>query len=256
MKNFHFLLSIFVPLHVIAVALLWNLDFQLINFLYLFLGYVLIGGLGVEVGLHRWASHRSVELKKSVKPLVILLSFLGCQGHPIWWAAVHRGHHHRFADTEKDMHSPKFGGRWHAFMGWIINHDPQAVNYKVAADLLRDKWLVKTKRVYEVTILYIWLLVGLFDPNLLLWGLLIPAIIAFHGEGLINSLCHSKIGYRNFDTADQSKNITWLGYLMWGNGWHNNHHYKSSSYDFGKSVSGKAREFDPCTIFLPLIKKS
>lgn len=256
MKNFYYLLSILVPLHAIALGLLWYNDFYWVNLLYFLFGYILIGGLGVEVGLHRWASHRSVELKPAIKPIIVLLSFLGCQGHPLWWAAVHRGAHHRYADTDKDPHSPKYQGMWNSFLGWVFDHDPQSVNYKVVVDLLRDPWLIKTKRLYEATILYIWLLIGMIDVNLLLWGFLLPAIVAFHGEGLINSLCHSDRGYRNFNTTDQSKNIPWLGFFMWGNGWHNNHHHKPSSFDFGKSVSGKKWEFDPCTLFLPLIKKS
>lgn len=256
MKNLYYLLGIFLPLHFFAIGLLWHTDFHLINLVYFLIGYILIGGLGVEVGLHRWASHRSVALNQALKPLVIFLSFLGCQGHPIWWAAVHRNQHHRYADTEKDAHSPRHRGFWYSFLGWIIDHDPDKVNYRAVPDLLRDPWLTKTKRLYEVTILYIWGVTFVIDPNFLLWGLLIPTIVIFHGEGLINSLCHSEKGYRNYDTADQSKNISWLGYLMWGNGWHNNHHHKPASYDFGKSISGKKYEFDPCILFLPLIKKS
>jgi len=254
MKNFYYILGIFLPLHILAIGLLWYNDFYWINFLYFLIGYILIGGIGVEIGLHRWASHRSIKLNKIAKPIVLLFSFLGCQGHPIWWAAVHRGLHHRFADTEKDIHSPIHQGNWHASLGWIIDHDPQSVNYRTVPDLLKDKWLIKTKRLYEVTIFYVWLCVGYFDPNLLLWGLLIPAIVVFHGEGLINSLCHGSGGYRNFDSPDQSKNIPWLGYLMWGNGWHNNHHHAPSSFDFGRSISGKYREFDPCVLLLPLLK--
>jgi fatty-acid desaturase len=46
-----------------------------------------------------------------------------------------------------------------------------------------------------------------------------------------------------------------LGLMFWGNGWHNNHHQMPSSFDFGKSVSGKKWEFDACTLLAHPVKK-
>jgi stearoyl-CoA desaturase (delta-9 desaturase) len=51
-----------------------------------------------------------------------------------------------------------------------------------------------------------------------------------------------------------SQNNFVLGYLGWGQGWHNNHHHDPKSYDFGTNISGKWWEFDPCRIFLPFLK--
>jgi fatty-acid desaturase len=254
MKNIRFLFATLIPLHIIFFLLIFSLDFSAIDLVYLLFGYVLIGGLGVEVGLHRWAAHKSVEVKNWIKPFLIFFSIVSCQGHPVWWAAVHRGTHHRFSDTVNDEHSP-FKGTCHAFLGWIIRHDPKTVNYKFSADLLKDKLMFKTINYYEAIILVSWLVAGYISLNFLLFFFIIPTIISFHGVGLINAACHSKFGRRNFETSDNSKNIPVLGYFLWGNGWHNNHHHKASSYDFGKSISGKKWEFDPCTILLPIIKK-
>jgi fatty-acid desaturase len=73
-------------------------------------------------------------------------------------------------------------------------------------------------------------------------------------ESNINVFCHTPgYGYRNFDTKDASQNVPLLGWITWGQGWHNNHHAKASSYDFGTAVSGKKSEWDFSLIFLPLI---
>jgi stearoyl-CoA desaturase (delta-9 desaturase) len=90
--------------------------------------------------------------------------------------------------------------------------------------------------------------------DFLLWGIFLPTVIALHLEGLINTVCHSNVGYRNFETNDLSRNVPLLGYLVWGNGWHNNHHFNPGQFDFGKAVSGK-NEFDPCILFLPFIRQ-
>lgn len=254
MKNFKFLSTIFLPLHILGLLLLAFLDFNWANILYFLIGHILIGGLGVGVGLHRWASHRSIVIKTWLEPVVIFFSILACQGHPIWWAALHRGYHHRHSDTEKDIHSPS-KGKWHAFLGWIIDHDPNTVRYKFAKDLIVKRSMTFTSKYYEVIVWTTWIIVGLIDLNLLLWIIVLPTIVSFHAEGLVNTFCHGTSGYRNFDTRDLSRNNPLIAFLSWGNGWHNNHHYKPSSFDFGKSVSDKFWEIDPCIIFYPLIKK-
>jgi stearoyl-CoA desaturase (delta-9 desaturase) len=77
-------------------------------------------------------------------------------------------------------------------------------------------------------------------------------------DNLVNVFGHSKggIGYRNYETKDNSYNNLFLGYFAWGQGWHNNHHYDPKSFDFGKGVSGKWWEWDPCKIFTPLLRNA
>jgi sn-1 stearoyl-lipid 9-desaturase len=254
MKNKKYVLMILIPMHLGVLSMFWLTGISLINFLFLFIGWTLIAGLGVNVGLHRWASHRAVKLNKYAKPIIVYLSVMACQGQIIWWAAVHRGVHHKYTDTIKDHHSPQFYGIWHSFIGWILTHDPNKVNYKYSSDLLRDSLIKKTTDHYEKIIWCTWILTGLINIDLLLWMFLLPAFLGLHSEGLINALCHGDRGYRNFDLPNKSTNLPLLGYLTWGNGWHNNHHAHPSSYDFGKGISGKLTEFDPCVIFLPLIK--
>jgi fatty-acid desaturase len=253
--NRRYLFSILIPLHIATIALPFFVSTQWTDIIYFLIGYVLIHGLGINVGLHRWASHRAIELKESIKPFVVYLSILGCQGQPMWWAAVHRGYHHRKSDTLEDHHSPVHLGKWHAFIGWILKHDPSTVNFKYSANLAREPWISKTHKYYEIIIWTTWIVAGLISLDALLWMIIIPTFIALHSEGLVNAFCHGNNGYINYETDDQSRNVPLLGYFGWGNGWHNNHHHNQSSYDFGQGVSSKWWEFDPCIIFLPFIKK-
>lgn len=253
MKNYKYILSTLLPLHIIFFILIPYIDLSALTLFYFLLGYIFIGGLGVEIGLHRWASHRAVEVNKVAKPIIIYASLLSCQGHPIWWAAVHRGLHHKHSDTVKDSHSP-VSGKWHAFIGWILTHNTKSINYKFSVDLLRDKLMTFTSKYYEIIIILTWIILGSISLNFLFWFAIVPTLIAFYSVNTINLLCHLNLGYRNYSTNDNSKNIALLGYFCWGNGWHNNHHHQASSYDFGKGVSNNWWEFDPCTLLLPFIK--
>ena len=39
----------------------------------------------------------------------------------------------------------------------------------------------------------------------------------------MNSASHTW-GYRNYQTADNSRNLWWVALISFGEGWHNNHH--------------------------------
>jgi stearoyl-CoA desaturase (delta-9 desaturase) len=127
-------------------------------------------------------------------------------------------------------------------------------NPKYAIDLIKDPMHIWFAKHYNWIILVTYIVVGIISWQLLLFGFLVPAALSLYMESNINLFCHTPgYGYRNFDTKDTSQNIPVLGWITWGQGWHNNHHAKASSYDFGTSISGKLSEWDFSLIFLPLI---
>jgi stearoyl-CoA desaturase (delta-9 desaturase) len=63
--------------------------------------------------------------------------------------------------------------------------------------------------------------------------------IPFWAAGVINGIGHWW-GYRNFETPDASRNISWFGFLIGGEELHNNHHAFASSAKF----SNRWWEFD------------
>lgn len=215
--------------------------------------WVLVCGLGIAVGYHRVFSHKTHNLPSWKENIILFFATFAGQGASILWVAVHRGYHHAHTDTSKDIHSPIAHGKLTAFAGWFykITENNNPVNLKYSVDLLRKKNHLFFHK-YNLYILWgIPLLVSLFDWKLALTGFCLVTMIGSVQDNLINVLGHLKgwIGYRNFDTKDNSYNNLILGYLAWGQGWHNNHHYDPKSFDFGKSISGKWWEWDPTKIF-------
>lgn len=180
--------------------------------------------IGAEVGNHRLFSHRAFKTTRAAEIVLAVLGTLAAQGSIIFWVAVHRGSHHPHADTEKDLHSPVAHGTWHAYLGWLIDYD-RNMSFRSAANLLRDPvvmWL--HKHFYRFLMGFMLLLLLLGGP-ILLGGYLLGNVICTQQNFLVNILCHHpQLGYRNFDTKCQSRNVRWLSILSWGLSLHNNHH--------------------------------
>src|SRR5215216_3911201 len=66
--------------------------------------YVIIAP-GTTVGLHRYFTHKSFKAKKSVRVALGVLGEMAIEGPIIKWVPEHRMHH-RFSDTDLDLHSP------------------------------------------------------------------------------------------------------------------------------------------------------
>jgi fatty-acid desaturase len=65
-------------------------------------------------------------------------------------------------------------------------------------------------------------------------------VLTLHTSWAVNSFGH-RFGYRNFETADDSRNNVVLSVLTGGEGYHNNHHRFPSSARIGL----RAFELDP-----------
>jgi stearoyl-CoA desaturase (delta-9 desaturase) len=226
----------------VVLPILWNN--QVIDWLdvWLFLGFYLIGGVGISIGYHRLLSHRSFETRPAVRALFAFFGALAIQGPPIAWVADHRLHH-SVADTEGDPHSPHLqdGAGWvaalrgffHAHVGWLLHpvHRPNPVRY--APDLIREPSMRFLTRHYLAVAM-----IGLIAPALigyavggtlvaavtgLLWGGLVRVLVLHHVTWSVNSICHI-FGERRFETRDRSRNFAPLAVLSMGEAWHNNHH--------------------------------
>ena len=223
-----------------------------------FIMWILVSGLGIAVGYHRVFSHKTHNLPVWKENIILFFAAFAAQGASVFWVALHRGYHHPYADNEKDIHSPVIHGWLHSFVGWQykVTEVSQPVHIKYAVDLLRKPnhlWFHK----HQLKVLWgVPLLVALVDWRLALTAFCLVSFIGVLQDNLVNVFGHLKgiIGYRNFETKDNSQNNLILGYLAWGQGWHNNHHHSPRSYDFGKGVSNRWWEWDSCNIFIPFLK--
>lgn len=245
--NLYTILTILLPMHILGVVALFNLSTAVL--LTALAGYFLISGLGVAVAYHRFYSHRAFKTSKVWQKVMTYFGVLSCQGSPLFWATIHRSQHHPNSDTPKDAHSPS-NGIFHAYIGWILFLVPKNVRLRGVGDMIRDPICMWFHNNFYKLVWTTWIVAGLISWQFLL-GLCLAQLYAFHQENVVDVICHLKtMGYRNYDTRDNSVNVFPLGYLTWGQAWHNNHHGKPADYNFGE----KWWEFDPSTILVKLIR--
>ncbi len=177
----------------------------------------------ITAGYHRYFSHRSFKAPRLVQFLLAFGGTTALQKGPLWWAAHHRAHH-RFSDTEQDIHSP-LRGFWHSHIGWIMSDRNTATDLNAVKDLARFPELRFLDR-------YDWIggwVVGVASFLVAGWsglviGFFLSTVALWHGTFTVNSLAHV-MGRRRYATTDTSRNSAVVAFLTGGEGWHNNHHH-------------------------------
>jgi len=183
---------------------------------------------GVTAGYHRYFSHRSYRLGRVAQFLMAFLAQTSGQKGVLWWAAQHRDHH-RYADREQDIHSPRQRGFWWAHVGWVLSTQHDSYDPKKIADMARFpelRWLDRYHWVPTVAFAAGILMLG--GVGAFVWGYIVSTVVLYHCTFAINSLAHV-FGSRRFDTADDSRNNWLLALVTFGEGWHNNHHFSMGS---------------------------
>lgn len=206
------------------------------------------GIVGNNIALHRYFSHGGFKTTRWKEVLLAWWSVLPGNGMgPIAFAGLH-GHHHRYSDTARDVHSPNSHPWWYVALGlWILDSNREQVSWTRAEKrLLKDPVL----KFIENNYFLIWfvlgvIITGLFGWTVALYGLLAPAgYWVIQGNLVTNFLGHYPItpgAYKTFDNNDNSTNNKFINWLTWGEGLQNNHHRKPAQYDHAMSPG----EFDP-----------
>ncbi len=186
----------------------------------------------ITAGYHRYFSHRSYRTSRAFQLVLAFLGTTAVQKGPLWWGSTHRVHH-RYSDTERDVHSPLRRGFWYAHMGWWLGREHEDLDLKKIPDLAgypELRWLDRYHVVGPLSLIGALLIVGGFDA--FLWGFVVSTCALMHGTFTINSLSHV-FGTRRFATTDTSRNNLLLALITLGEGWHNNHHHYQSSANQG-----------------------
>lgn len=189
---------------------------------------------GVTVYLHRSQAHRALTLHPVLTHFIRGWLWVTTGMSTRQWVAVHRKHH-AYCETAQDPHSPAVKGFWTVMLKGAFLYHKEACNEDTLVRFGKgapSDWM--EKQVYRRHGLYAQsLLLGL---NVLLFGPvkggLLSAVqllwVPFWAAGVINGLAHTK-GYRNFPTADRSKNLLPWGIWIGGEELHNNHHAHPTS---------------------------
>lgn len=226
-------LRILIPYHLLLVCTAWYLPTVSLDSLLVFLVFwILIGGLGIEVGFHRTVSHNFDLVHPWTRHFFTFLGTLGLSTSSIFWAAVHGVLHHPFADQSTDPHSPK-RGKWVSYIGWTNDSLP-GLNFKrIRKEILRDNvQQFFHKNYYGINYAFSAICI-LIDARLYFTGILLAQLASLHQALAVNLICHNLAnGYRSFPTPDNSINIRWLSLFTFGLSLHNNHHFNPKEPKF------------------------
>lgn len=209
-----------------------------INWFYFFLSLVfffLYTILGVALLFHRVLSHRHYIFNPTLEKILILFGTLSNVGSPITWVAIHR-EHHKFCDTVKDPHSPLYKSIPFVLFFSMFSK----VNLRFTRDLLKHKFcIIMHQYYYLIQLAWVILLFSLGGINLVIYCHIVPSSLTWILGSLLNYVNH-KFGYTNFNIENKSKNNVFTGILLFGEGWHNNHHAMPNK----PNLKIKKNEFD------------
>lgn len=244
--------------------------------LVLFVFWWTLGVIGIEIGLHRYFSHRSFEASEGFKKFLIILASMGGQGRVVSWATAHRYHHER-SDQEDDLHSPylpnselsnknsfqRFFLRLNKF---IYSHIGWKFDYRMPNPYLYGQDLIKDQTIKTYSQFYIlWFLLGLVLPGIvqfmftfqlrdfyagIVWGGVIRAYLGQNMTWTVNSICHL-FGVKKYPSSDNSRNIQLFSLPTLGGSLHNNHHYQPRAFTTRLSEN----DFDPAFYILKGFEK-
>ncbi|MGQ0618183.1 MAG: acyl-CoA desaturase [Acidimicrobiia bacterium] len=177
----------------------------------------------ITAGYHCYFAHRSYRVGRAVQFVFAFGGTTAAQKGPLWWAANHRDHH-RYADTDRDPHSPQKGLLW-SHVGWVLSGKYKDVDYDRIREFAqfpelrfieRHDWIGPWSIGALAFLVAGWsgVVIGFFASTVCLW----------HATFSVNSLAHL-IGRRRYATTDTSRNSLFVSIITLGEGWHNNNHH-------------------------------
>jgi stearoyl-CoA desaturase (delta-9 desaturase) len=240
-----------------AMGLLWGVAFHWID-LVLFAAFYVVCAFGTTIGFHRYFTHRGFEARTPVRATLAILGCMTMQGPITQWVTDHRKHH-ALSDRPGDPHSPHVGhgegglaavrGFVHAHVGWLFSNLGMEQGRRYGKDLYDDRLIRAIDRMY---LLWVALTLGLpfaigyalggtrVGLEALVWGGLVRIFAYQHATFSVNSVCHM-FGRQDYGARDESRNNWLVALLVFGEGWHNNHHAFPASARHGLH----RRQIDP-----------
>jgi stearoyl-CoA desaturase (delta-9 desaturase) len=181
----------------------------------------------LAAGLHRYFAHGAFRTSRSFQFAMGVMATT-TYVDPIGFTGSHRIHH-READGERDVHSPR-QGFWFC---WFSNHVDEGYTDEevdaMAPDLTRYpelRWLRRHKIVPGLVLAVLTFWLGGYSMFAI--GFCLPRVVAFHLTSAVNYFGHGS-GTRRYLTRDDSTNNALVSLLTLGEGWHNNHHFYPAS---------------------------
>ncbi len=208
----------------------------------------------VTIYLHRHSAHRSLDLHPIASHFFRFWLWMTTGMVTKEWTAIHRKHHAK-CEHEGDPHSPVVFGIKKVFFEGSELYRAEAKNQETLARYghnTPDDWIERnlyTGRSRLGVSLMLIIDVALFGAlGLTVWAIQM-AWIPITAAGIINGIGHWW-GYRNFEAADASTNVSPWGIIIGGEELHNNHH----TYPTSAKLSVKPYEFDIGWMYITILK--
>jgi len=208
----------------------------------------------VTIYLHRHSAHRSLDLHPIPSHFFRFWLWMTTGMVTKEWTAIHRKHHAK-CEHEGDPHSPVVFGIKKVFFEGAELYRAEAKNQETLdryGHNTPNDWVerhIYTGRSRLGVSLMLIINVSLFGSlGLSVWALQM-AWIPITAAGIINGIGHWW-GYRNFEAADASTNISPWGIIIGGEELHNNHH----TYPTSAKLSVKPYEFDIGWMYISILQ--
>mgnify|MGYP001182819507 FL=1 len=182
--------------------------------------YFVLNGLGMIMTYHRLLTHRSFQCPKWFEYMMSFITTFSFTGSAITWIAIHRKHH-KYADTEKDPHSPDHMGFWRVQFFTAFAE----VEGRYATDLMRNNFYKWQHKHYTKIILIGLILCTLINPMLTIYAMLFPAALTLFFGTLVLSWAHKDY---------KPRTVLWLALLTFGDAFHDIHHDYPNKYRLHK----------------------
>lgn len=182
--------------------------------------------LGFGIGGHKLFAHRAFEPVAWYPYVAAVISSICFFGAPVMNAIVHR-QHHRYADTDRDPHSPT-KGRWHAFVGWMWHYQPPPPSANICADLIRDYPFLKTYEKVEPLVQPMFFITVYLINYQLMLIFMMAAVLSYATGTLINAYSHNP----KIEDHNKAVDNKLLAILVNATFLHRRHHAHGSAADY------------------------
>jgi stearoyl-CoA desaturase (Delta-9 desaturase) len=207
----------------------------------------------VTIYLHRHSAHRALDLHPVASHFFRFWLWLTTGMVTKEWTAIHRKHHAK-CEQEGDPHSPVVYGIKKVFFEGSELYRAEAKNQETLdryGHNTPDDWMerhVYTRHSRLGVSLMMIINIALFGvAGVSVWAVQM-VWIPITAAGIINGIGHWW-GYRNFEAADASTNVSPWGIIIGGEELHNNHH----TYPTSAKLSVKPYEFDIGWVYISML---
>ncbi|WP_166266830.1 DesA family fatty acid desaturase [Marinobacter caseinilyticus] len=209
------------------------LDLTPLQLVLVMLGMTHVTIISVTLYLHRHSAHNSLDLHPALAHFFRFWLWLTTSIVTKEWTAIHRKHH-ATCETENDPHSPVVKG-----LKKVVLEGAELYAEAATPETL-ERYGQRTPQDWVERNVY----TGHKNLGIVLMAIINLALFGVHGiwiwavqmmwipvwaAGIVNGIGHY-FGYRNFECADNARNIVPWALFIGGEELHNNHHtYPNSS---------------------------